>query len=67
MYCENEHKNIINNKNYELTSLIDINKLEIKDDNLEVHLKQLKNTLDISFMFCGCKLLLSIKNIQSGT
>ena len=48
---KNNYQIIINNKNYELTSFIDLDTLEIKDANLEVHLKQLKNTLDISYMF----------------
>jgi len=65
----NKNKNnfqiIINNKNYELISIVDIKKLDIKSGNLEVHLKQLKNILDISFMFCGCKSLLSIDNITN--
>ena len=51
MIIMNIHQIIINNKNYELTPFIDINILDIKGDNLEVHLKQLKNTLNISFMF----------------
>ena len=60
---KNNYQIIINNKTYQLTPFIDINELKIKGDNLEVHLKQIKNTLDISFMFCGCNSLLSIKNI----
>ena len=62
---KNNYQIIINNKNYKLTPFIDINILEIKNDKLEVHLKQLKNTLDISFMFCGCNSLLSIENITN--
>ncbi len=62
---KNKYQIIINNKNYELTSFIDLDTLEIKDDNLEVHLKQLKNTLDISFMFCECNSLISIENITN--
>ena len=60
---KNNYQIIINKKTYQLTPIIDINKLNITGDNLEVHLKQIKNTLDISFMFCGCNSLLSIKNI----
>ena len=60
---KNNYQIIINNKKYELTPFIDINKLDIKGDNLEVNLKQLKNTLDISYMFCECNSLLSIENI----
>ena len=62
---KNKYQIIINNKNYELTSFIDLDTLEIKDANLEVHLKQLKNTLDISFMFCECNSLISIENITN--
>ena len=62
---KNNYRVIINNKNYQLTSFIDINKLEIKNDILEVHLKQLRNTLDISFMFFKCNSLLSIENITN--
>ena len=62
---KNNYQLIINNQKYELTSFIDIDILEIKDDNLEVRLKQLKNTLDISFMFCECNSLISIENITN--
>ena len=62
---KNNYQIIINNKNYELTSFIDINTLNIKGDILEMHLKQLKNTLDISYMFFECNSLLSIKNIKN--
>ena len=62
---KNNYQIRINNKIYELTSFIDINKLEIKSGNLGVHLKQLNNTLDISFMFYDCNSLLSIENITN--
>ena len=46
---------IINGKNKELTEYLNLEDVEIKDKLMEIKLKQIKNTNDISYMFSGCK------------
>ena len=54
---------IINGKKHELSQYLNIEELEIKDEILEIKLKQIKNTNDISYMFSGCENLISISDI----
>ena len=56
---------IINGKNLELKQSLNIEELEIKYDIVEIKLKQLKNTTDISYMFSNCKNLISIGDIYN--
>ena len=56
---------IINGKIHELTNYLNIKELEIKDDILEIKLKQIKNTNDISYMFYNCINLISISDISN--
>ena len=54
---------IIDGKNQELTQYLNFEELEIEDKLLEIKLKQIKNTNDISYMFSGCKNLREINDI----
>ena len=54
---------IINGKNQELTEYLNLEELEIKDILIEIKLKQIKNTNDISYMFGGCYDLIEIRDI----
>jgi len=66
IFVENNKDNfqiIIEGKNKELTQYLNLEELEIKDKLLEIKLKQIKNTNDISYMFSGCKELIEINDI----
>ena len=54
---------IINGENKELTQYLNLEELEIKDKLLEIKLKQIKNTNDISYMFSDCNNLIEINDI----
>ena len=44
---------IINDKNYELTPFLNLKELKIKKEILEIKLKQIRNTKNLSYMFSG--------------
>jgi surface protein len=52
-------------KNQELTEYLNLEDVEIKDKLIEIKLKQIKNTNDISYMFSGCKDLIEINDIYN--
>ena len=54
---------IINGKKYELMSFLNLEGMYLKKGEIiEIKLKQIKNTLDISFMFSECRSLINISN-----
>ena len=65
-FVEN-NKNIckisINENEFELSTYIDINNIQIKNKIFEIKLKGIKNVTDMSYMFCNCKSLSSLPDI----
>ena len=64
---KNNYRIIINNKDYELMSILNIKEigLEIKNEIIEIKLKQIKTVTDLSYMFSDCKTLIEIKDISN--
>ena len=57
-------KIIINNKEYELYSYINLEKFCNNNDQIEIKLKGVSNITNMSFMFCGCLSLLSLPDFS---
>ena len=57
-------KIIIKGKECPLTPFIDINDKEVNDGIFKIKLRQIKNIIDISYMFSECEDLVSFENIS---
>ena len=55
---------LINNKKYELNSYLNIKDFEIKNNKIEIKLKEINNVTNLYKMFYNCSSLLSLKNIS---
>ena len=64
-FVENKCKMIMDNKEYEITNKYNIeNYKKINNNKINIKLKGINNVTDMSYMFSGCKLLLSLPDIS---
>ena len=67
LFVNNNNKNcklVLYGKEIELTSNLDITKMKIDKNILEIKLKETKKITNMSYMFYNCKLLLSLEDFD---
>ena len=57
-------KIIYNGEEFELTTNFEVENNHINNEPLKIQLKIKKNITDLSYLFCGCKNLLSFKSLS---